>query len=70
MVKDVDGTWKDLTDNVNMMAGNLTTQVRSIVAVTKAVARGDLSRKIDVDVKGEILDLKVRHAIIKVYASC
>ncbi|CDH51117.1 histidine kinase [Lichtheimia corymbifera JMRC:FSU:9682] len=58
VVKDVDGTWKDLTDNVNMMAGNLTTQVRSIVAVTKAVARGDLSRKIDVDVKGEILDLK------------
>ncbi|KAI8148825.1 hypothetical protein BJV82DRAFT_505712 [Fennellomyces sp. T-0311] len=58
MVQGVDGTWKDLTDNVNMMAGNLTTQVRSIAAVTTAVARGDLSRKIDVDVNGEVLQLK------------
>lgn len=59
VVKCVDGIWKDLTDNVNMMAGNLTTQVRSIAAVTTAVARGDLSRKIVVDVNGEVLQLKV-----------
>jgi HAMP domain-containing protein/signal transduction histidine kinase/DNA-binding response OmpR family regulator len=52
------GTWKDLTDSVNAMAGNLTTQVRNIAEVTTAVARGDLSRKITVDVKGEILELK------------
>src|SRR5262249_20413262 len=52
------GTWKDLTDNVNLMAGNLTSQVRNIADVTKAVAAGDLSRKITVDVKGEILELK------------
>jgi HAMP domain-containing protein/signal transduction histidine kinase/DNA-binding response OmpR family regulator len=52
------GTWKDLTDNVNSMAGNLTGQVRNIAEVTTAVARGDLSRKITVDVKGEILELK------------
>ncbi len=52
------GTWKDLTDNVNAMAGNLTSQVRNIADVTTAVARGDLSRKITVDVKGEILALK------------
>jgi hypothetical protein len=52
------GTWKDLTDNVNLLAGNLTTQVRNIAEVTTAVARGDLSRKITVDVKGEILELK------------
>src|SRR4029450_4090950 len=52
------GTWKDLTDNVNSMANNLTGQVRNIADVTTAVARGDLSRKITVDVKGEILDLK------------
>src|SRR5207253_2207798 len=51
-------TWKDLTDNVNSMAGNLTGQVRNIAEVTTAVARGDLSRKITVDVKGEILELK------------
>jgi HAMP domain-containing protein/signal transduction histidine kinase/CheY-like chemotaxis protein len=57
-VKGVAGTWKDLTDNVNMMAGNLTSQVRNIADVTKAVATGDLSRKITVDVKGEILELK------------
>ena len=49
------GTWKDLTDNVNFMASNLTTQVRNIAAVTTAVANGDLSKKITVDVKGEIL---------------
>jgi len=57
-VRGVAGTWKDLTDNVNAMAGNLTSQVRNIAEVTTAVARGDLSRKITVDVKGEILELK------------
>jgi HAMP domain-containing protein/signal transduction histidine kinase/DNA-binding response OmpR family regulator len=57
-VRGVAGTWKDLTDNVNMMAGNLTSQVRNIADVTKAVAAGDLSKKITVDVKGEILELK------------
>ncbi|HEV8610089.1 MAG TPA: HAMP domain-containing protein, partial [Thermoanaerobaculia bacterium] len=57
-VEGVSGTWKDLTDNVNFMAGNLTSQVRNIADVTKAVANGDLSRKITVDVKGEILELK------------
>ncbi len=57
-VRGVGGTWKDLTDNVNLMAGNLTAQVRNIAEVTKAVANGDLSKKITVDVKGEILDLK------------
>jgi HAMP domain-containing protein/signal transduction histidine kinase/DNA-binding response OmpR family regulator len=57
-VKGVAGTWKDLTDNVNFMAGNLTSQVRNIAAVTKAVASGDLSKKITVDVRGEILELK------------
>ncbi|HEY2586743.1 MAG TPA: HAMP domain-containing protein, partial [Tepidisphaeraceae bacterium] len=57
-VKGVAGTWKDLTDNVNLMAGNLTAQVRNIADVTKAVANGDLTRKITVDVKGEILELK------------
>ena len=54
----VAGTWKDLTDNVNFMAGNLTAQVRNIAEVATAVARGDLSRKITVDVRGEILQLK------------
>jgi len=57
-VKGVAGTWKDLTDSVNSMAGNLTSQVRNIADVTKAVAAGDLSKKITVDVKGEILELK------------
>jgi signal transduction histidine kinase/HAMP domain-containing protein len=57
-VKGVAGTWKDLTDNVNSMASNLTGQVRNIAEVTKAVANGDLSKKITVDVKGEILELK------------
>jgi HAMP domain-containing protein/CheY-like chemotaxis protein/signal transduction histidine kinase len=57
-VPGVAGTWKDLTDSVNFMAGNLTAQVRNIAEVTTAVARGDLSRKITVDVKGEILELK------------
>src|SRR5207302_1662686 len=56
--KGVAGTWKDLTDNVNMMAANLTAQVRNIADVTTAVADGDLSKKITVDVKGEILELK------------
>src|SRR6202041_1795016 len=58
VVPGVAGTWKDLTDNVNSMAGNLTAQVRNIAEVTTAVANGDLSRKITVDVRGEILELK------------
>ncbi|MBA3328175.1 MAG: response regulator, partial [Solirubrobacterales bacterium] len=57
-VKDVSGTWRDLTENVNGMAGNLTDQVRNIAQVTTAVANGDLSQKISVDVKGETLELK------------
>src|SRR5205085_2662877 len=57
-VAGVAGTWKDLTDSVNFMARNLTDQVRNIADVTTSVARGDLSRKITVDVKGEILELK------------
>ncbi|TMA49905.1 MAG: hybrid sensor histidine kinase/response regulator, partial [Deltaproteobacteria bacterium] len=57
-VEGVAGTWKDLTDSVNFMAGNLTAQVRNIAEVTTAVATGDLSKKITVDVKGEILELK------------
>src|SRR5437762_3078225 len=58
VVKGVSGTWKDLTDSVNFMANNLTRQVRNIAEVTTAVARGDLSKKITVDVRGEILELK------------
>ena len=57
-VEGVAGTWKDLTDNVNSMAGNLTNQVRNIAEVTTAVAKGDLSKKITVDVRGEMLELK------------
>ncbi|MGI2908666.1 HAMP domain-containing protein [Tolypothrix sp. VBCCA 56010] len=57
-VRGVAGTWKDLTDNVNLMAGNLTGQVRNIAEVATAIAKGDLSKKITVDVKGEILELK------------
>src|SRR5882724_5197281 len=57
-VKGVAGTWKDLTENVNLMAGNLTDQVRNIATVTTAVATGDLTKKITVDVKGEFLELK------------
>ncbi|MFL6020137.1 MAG: HAMP domain-containing protein, partial [Gaiellaceae bacterium] len=57
-VKGVSGIWRDLTDNVNFMANNLTTQVRNIAEVTTAVANGDLSKKITVDVKGEVLELK------------
>ena len=57
-VKGVSGTWKDLTDNVNVLAANLTNQVRNIAKVTTAVAKGDLSQKISVDAKGEILELK------------
>ena len=57
-VKDVAGTWKDLTDSVNSMAGNLTSQVRNIAEVTTGVAKGDLSKKITVDARGEILELK------------
>ncbi|WP_255953369.1 HAMP domain-containing protein [Streptomyces odontomachi] len=57
-VRDVSGVWKDLTDNVNFMASNLTSQVRNIAQVTTAVANGDLSKKIDVDARGEILELK------------
>ncbi|KAL8690766.1 MAG: hypothetical protein Q9218_003859 [Villophora microphyllina] len=58
-VRDVEGTWRDLTENVNVMAMNLTTQVREIASVTTAVAKGDLSRKVTAEVKGEILDLKI-----------
>ena len=58
-VKGVSGTWKDLTDNVNILAGNLTDQVRNIAKVTTAVANGDLSQKITVDVRGEVLALKI-----------
>jgi HAMP domain-containing protein/CheY-like chemotaxis protein len=58
-VRGVAGTWKDLTDSVNTMAGNLTSQVRNIAEVTTAVAKGDLSKKITVDVRGEVADLKV-----------
>src|SRR5688500_19442351 len=57
-VAGVGGVWKDLTDNVNQLAANLTGQVRNIAAVTTAVAKGDLSRKITVDVRGEVLELK------------
>src|SRR5213595_2313528 len=57
-VRGVAGTWKDLTENVNLMAGNLTAQVRNIATVTTAVANGDLTKKITVDVKGEVLELK------------
>src|SRR5256712_14082423 len=57
-VKGAAGTWKDLTENVNSMAGNLTGQVRNIANVTTAVANGNLSKKITVDVRGEILELK------------
>src|SRR5438034_2519485 len=57
-VEGVAGTWKDLTESVNSMAGNLTNQVRNIAGVTTAVAKGDLSRKITVDARGEILELK------------
>ncbi len=57
----VSGTWKDLTDNVNVMAGNLTGQVRNIAKVTTAVANGDLSQKITVDAKGEILAAQEHH---------
>src|SRR6185437_10165555 len=57
-VPGVAGTWKDLTDNVNTLAGNLTSQVRNIADVTTAVAKGDLSRKITVEARGETLELK------------
>src|SRR5205814_1418565 len=57
-VEDVSGTWRGLTENVNMMASNLTDQVRNIALVTTAVANGDLSKKITVDARGEILQLK------------
>jgi HAMP domain-containing protein len=56
-VKGVSGTWRDLTENVNFMAGNLTSQVRNIAQVTTAVAKGDLSQKITVDAKGEVAAL-------------
>lgn len=59
MVHDVEGTWADLTDSVNFMASNLTTQVREIASVTTAVAKGDLSKKVTAEVNGEILDLKI-----------
>src|SRR5207253_8022683 len=57
-VKGVSGTWRDLTENVNQLAGNLTNQVRNIAQVTTAVANGDLTQKITVDARGEILELK------------
>ena len=57
-VRDVAGTWKDSTDSVNLMGSNLTAQVRNIAEVTTAVANGDLSKTITVDVRGEILELK------------
>src|SRR6185503_13972151 len=57
-VKGVAGTWKDLTDNVNLMASNLTVQLRDVSGVATAIANGDLTRKITVDVKGEILQIK------------
>src|SRR4029078_8285431 len=63
-VRGVAGTWKDLTDNVNLMADNLTGQVRNIADVTTAVAKGDLSKKITVGVKGEILELNNRITVM------
>src|SRR5204863_4874345 len=57
-VPGVAGTWKDLTDNVNQLAGNLTVQLRDVSAVATAIAKGDLTRKITVDVRGEILQIK------------
>src|SRR5207253_10817350 len=63
-VEGVGGTWADLTDNVNLMAANLTGQVRNIAEVTTAVARGDLSKKITVDVKGEILEMKKQNNVM------
>src|SRR5207302_10384243 len=64
-VRGVAGTWKDLTDSVNSMAGNLTAQVRNIAEVTTAVAKGDLRSKITVDVRGEILELKDRKSVVE-----
>lgn len=58
VVKDVAGTWKDLTDNVNMMAHKITSQVRDIAVVAKAVAEGDLSKKVVANAQGEVLELK------------
>jgi HAMP domain-containing protein len=58
VVKDVAGTWKDLTDNVNMMAYKITNQVRDIAVVAKAVAEGDLSKKVVANAQGEVLELK------------
>jgi HAMP domain-containing protein len=58
VVKDVGGTWKDLTDNVNMMALKITSQVRDIAAVAKAVAEGDLTKKVKANAQGEVLELK------------
>lgn len=57
-MKDVAGTWKDLTDNVNMMASKITNQVRDIAVVAKAVARGDLTKKVKANAQGEVLELK------------
>src|SRR5207253_109704 len=69
-VPGVSGTWKGLTDNVNQLAGNLTSQVRNIAQVTTAVARGDLSQKITVDARGEILELKhTLHAALAMFAA-
>ncbi|HZG47222.1 MAG TPA: HAMP domain-containing protein [Allosphingosinicella sp.] len=68
-VKGVAGTWKDLTDNVNLMAANLTGQVRNIAEVTTAVANGDLSKKITVDVKGEVLELESTITLMVFFSS-
>lgn len=57
-MQDADGIWKELTDNVNTMAANLTNQVRDIAHVSKSVAKGDLTKKVTVEVRGEMLDLK------------
>src|SRR5207247_4024731 len=64
-VKGVAGIWKDLTDNVNLMAGNLTSQVRNIAQVTTGIAHGDLSKKITVDVQGEILERSEERRAVK-----
>src|SRR5437588_117508 len=69
-VEGVAGTWADLTDSVNLMAGNLTGQVRNIAEVTTAVAKGDLSKKITVDVKGEILELRTEDHRVGEERSC
>ena len=68
IVKDVGGTWKDLTDNVNMMALKITSQVRDIAAVAKAVAEGDLTKKVKANAQGEVLELK--NTMNRMVSSC